>query len=87
VSDVRIFRSSPQNTPSFHFHPLQPDFEAIDQQKGSTKDYFRSYFIANFGNRDDYIWNFKTVGNNSPFFAYNLGKSSSGTVPGNGFTV
>jgi hypothetical protein len=87
VSDVRIFRSSPQNTPPFHFHPLQPDFEAIGPPKGYNKDHFRGHFIANFDNQGDYIGNSKTVGNNSPFFAYNLGKSSSRTVPGKGFTV
>jgi hypothetical protein len=59
VIDVRIFRSSPQNTPSFHFHPFQPDFEAIGQLKGSNNDYFRGYFIANFGNQGDLIGNFE----------------------------
>jgi len=49
----------PQNRPSFHFHPLQPDFEAIGLPKGYNKDIFRGHFIANFGNQGDYMGDFK----------------------------
>ena len=87
MSDVRIYRSLPQNRPSFYFHPIQPDFEAIGLPKGNNKDIFRGHFIANFGNQGDYIGNFKIVWNNSPFFAYTSGKCSSGTVLEMGFTV
>ena len=61
MSDVRIFRSLPQTRSSFHFDPLQPDFEAIGMPKGNNKDIFRGHFIANFGNQDDYIGDFKSV--------------------------
>ena len=50
-----------QTRPSFHFDPLQPDFEAIGLPKGNNKDIFRGHFIANFGNQGDYIGNFKIV--------------------------
>jgi hypothetical protein len=59
VNNVRIFISSPQNMPSFHFHPLQPDFEAIDLSKGNNEDIYRDHFIVNFGNQGDYFGNFK----------------------------
>jgi hypothetical protein len=56
------FSSLPQYTSSFHFYPSQPDFDAINQLKGSNNDIFRGHFIANFGNQDDYIGDFKKKG-------------------------
>lgn len=55
----RILSSLPQYTSSFHFQTLKPDFDAINQLKGSNNDVFRGHFIANFGNQDDYTGDLK----------------------------